>query len=132
RDTAGLDRLDLRETRKPAPFPERGDARGGYRTTARTVAHGPSRGSISTSSLLGRIRGLRRRRQGDQARETAAEAVARPAGRHPGSAGFGRLELADWHGGRDGRSPRWRGRRGSPHRRAAAADGRGSRRQTVV
>ena len=42
-------------------------------------------------------RSLRRRRQGDQACQTAAQAVARPAGGHPGGAGVGGLEPADGH-----------------------------------
>ena len=56
------------------------------------------------------FRSLRRRRQGDQACQTAAQAVARLAGGHPRCAGVGGLGPADGPGGGDGRPSRRRSR----------------------
>ena len=72
--------------------------------------------SVPAAGVLGGPRALRRRRQGDQARQAAVEAAARPAGGHPRCAGVGGVEPADRHGGGDGRAPRRRGRRGGTDR----------------
>ena len=122
---AGVDRFDLREARESPVGPQRGAARGRYSTLARDPARQSGRRSVSGSCLLGGPRSLRRRRQGHQTRQTAAQAVAWTAGRYSGRAGVGRLELADRHGGGHGRAPRRGGWGGEPHRSAAVDDGDG-------
>jgi hypothetical protein len=62
------------------------------------------------AEMLGRLRSLRCRWQGDQTCQTAAQAVAWFAGRHPRCAGLGGFEPAHGPGGGDGRASRWRSR----------------------
>ena len=78
--------------------------------TQRMNAVLPEPGRGPAAGLLGGSRSLRRRRQGDQACQAAAQAVARPAGGHPRRAGVGGLEPADGPGGGHGRPSRRRSR----------------------
>src|SRR5262249_50883788 len=130
--SAGLDRLGLREVREPSAVPQRDAARGRHSAIAGDLAPKGVRRFVSTCYVLEGPRSLRRRRQGDQTRQTALEAVAWTAGRHTGRASVGCFEPADRHGGEHEGAPRRRGWRGKPDRRLVVENGRGRARQAVV
>src|SRR5262249_53287961 len=119
------------EVREPSAVPQRDAARGRHSAIAGDLAPKGVRRFVSTCYVLEGPRSLRRRRQGDQTRQTALEAVAWTAGRHTGRASVGCFEPADRHGGEHEGAPRRRGWRGKPDRRLVVENGRGRARQAV-